>query len=278
MLVLLVPIGLINAQSLENQNVNEQQISVSDTQDAEPIALYDLIFPDSNVSNETKHAIIEYLQSPDPPIMIPIPDNQIELGKKAASLIKSINSETDPQIKSTKQRQLDEMTIPMLRAGLVVAEKYTEDPNVWQELLGAFENNKDTSKITTVSHRSTDYEIGIKYTYSCYAGFIVCNSSWMFTPASVGELYRPTSVTLPSVASPGFLEPIQSVRYLGQHPPQSEEVRTWINVRSGSDWVAHCENDRIFTWSYNSQIKKWVLCSPIASGADRVVFHNVLIG
>ena len=279
-LILLIPIVMINsfAQTPGDENINQGPITVNEEQDDKSYALYDLLFPDSNVPDEIKDQILENLQNSEP-IPVPIPINQKEIGEKASKLIVSINEDVNLETKAGKQHELDLMTIDMLRAGVVIAEKYEQDPTVWKQLLEEFETDEGEYPIRNVLHRIYDFNVGVKYFYSCHTGLLVCNSSWLYSNALDGSLVSPPSATLPSIASPGYLEIANKIKYIGEHPPQTKQVDSWVSVKtSDGAWVASCHSDPTFTWNYNYQSATFFVCSPLASGADRTVYSSIVVG
>ncbi|RNJ76368.1 MAG: hypothetical protein EB830_04340 [Nitrosopumilus sp. H13] len=136
--LLIVPIGIaIYGQTANNDGLIEPAITNEEFQEYDYLVLYDLLFPNTNVSDEIKQQVIDNLRNSEPTV-ISVSDDQRLLSKKASDLILSIRNETDPIARADKQNQLDELTIPMLKAGIVVAEKYIQDPVVWRHLLEEF--------------------------------------------------------------------------------------------------------------------------------------------
>ncbi len=104
------------------------------------IVLYDQLFPETDVSDATKQKVADNLLNSQP-IAMPLPDGQEELGRQAVELIRTINTTTDEALKEQKQRELDRMTVPLLEAGIVIAEKYHDDPEAWKALLEELEDD-----------------------------------------------------------------------------------------------------------------------------------------
>lgn len=265
--ILLVPgMALATEQPLgeADQNMTDERL--------EFIALYNSLFPDADVSDETKLKIIKNMLEAKP-IPLPVPENQPELGNKTATLLIAINNATDSETRKEKQKvgQNDDSNA---KAGLV-AEKFHKSPTVWKELLNAFTESRDDLQVKPVSHKTYDYKVGAKYFCSCYNALVVCKSSWVYNNTNAGSLVPLPKATLPSYASGGFLETAHSVQYIGGHQPQREQVDSWVSVKDGSKWVATCHADHTFTWKTN--YKKWtyIVCSPVASGPEREVYSTL---
>ena len=137
---LLIPlVAVVGQQAPGGEPTSSGSTTVNENTQETAHALYDLLFPDVTVSDDVKSQITDNLLNSEP-IAVPIPAGQESLSARVAELIKQIREETDPQIKTEKQLELDALTVPMLKEGLVVMEKYEQDPAVWRELLDAFES------------------------------------------------------------------------------------------------------------------------------------------
>lgn len=98
------------------------------------IALYDSLFPDADVPDALKMKVIDSMLNA-PHVELSVPEGQEELANRAVELMMIIEATTDEELREQKQRELDEMTVPMLEAGLVIADKYRQDPDKWDALL-----------------------------------------------------------------------------------------------------------------------------------------------
>lgn len=159
-LALLVPLAVINAQApagepdgpagaAETRHRGAEGAAPAGGEPAGPagasagnqtaVQLYDSWFPQADVPDAIKEHVVDHVLNSQP-IPMPLPDGQEELGRQAADLIIEINSTTDEALKEQKQRELDLMTVDLLKVGIVVAEKYHEDPAMWDELMEEFAN------------------------------------------------------------------------------------------------------------------------------------------
>ena len=138
-LALVVPLWAINAEQAPAGEEPEGAAGAG-AGNQTAVQLYDSWFPQSDVPDTIKEQIVDHLLNSQP-IPMPLPDGQEELGRQAADLIIEINSATDKALKEQKQRELDLMTVDLLRAGIVVAERYHEDPAMWDGLLEEFMND-----------------------------------------------------------------------------------------------------------------------------------------
>ena len=161
-LALLVPLGVINAQApageepggtageAETRHRGAGKAAPAGGEPAGPagasagnqtaVQLYDSWFPQADVPDAIKERVVDHMLNAQS-IPVSSPDGQEELGQQAADLIIEINSTTDEALKEQKQRELDLMTVDLLKVGIVVAEKYREDPAMWDELMEEFAND-----------------------------------------------------------------------------------------------------------------------------------------
>ena len=243
--MLLVPL----ASGQGPETINLKPITINEEhEDSNPYALYDLLFPNSNVSNSLKQKILDSLNYTNP-TPIPVYEGQEELGMKAATLAREISLESDPKIKAQKQSELDKMTIPLLKAGLVVADKYKQDPDVWRYLLDEFtEKSDEGAKVTNISHRTYDYKVALKHHYYCQYGWLLCKTPYIEDHITEGSLTAPAGHIFPShTFRNAFVETFTKIQYIGEHFPQTENVNHWISVKSGNAWVGTCSHSKIFT-------------------------------
>ena len=242
------------------------------------MALYDLLFSNSNVSNSLKQKILESLNHINS-VHVPVYEGQEELGIRAVALAREIASESDPKIKAQKQNELDKMTIPLLKAGLVVVDKYKQDPKVWRYLLDEFtEKDDDVAKVTNISYRIHDYKVGVKHHY-CQYGRLLCKTPYIEQSIPEGTLVSISGHIFPShIFRNAFVETFTKIQYIGEHFPQAENVNHWISVKSGNVWVGACSHSKILTWSYVFPVHSTLVCFIAVAAPDRIIYTLVSVG